>query len=367
MANLFIEPSDVWLFRDGRPFAQGGIGRAVSQFPPTPQTMQGVIRSARLGQSGEPFDAGKWSTPLRQEIGQPDDFGRLRLRGPLVAQRVGAGLQRLFPWPRDVIRSQSGWQILAPTAAPSLVANWPRDGLQSLLPSAASDPTRFEPGWIGEAGFLAYLAGQPGGIPDRESHAVYEREPRLGIQIDSPAKRTEPGMLYQVEFIRPAPEVGLLVEAGGVTLARSGLVQLGGEARAGRYETVTTGVDLPQTGRLPGTPSPVRFKLYLATPTFFADGWLPAFAGTSLAGTWRGVPVRLLAAAVGRPQPIGGRDISQRDRQRPIRYAVPAGSVYYFETAAPPSQVLAAFDGQCVADAAPDAQIGYGLAYVGAW
>ncbi|MBL8152360.1 MAG: CRISPR-associated protein Cmr3, partial [Blastocatellia bacterium] len=39
--NLFIEPSDVWLFRDARPFAAGEQSRATSLFPPTPRTIQG--------------------------------------------------------------------------------------------------------------------------------------------------------------------------------------------------------------------------------------------------------------------------------------------------------------------------------------
>src|SRR5918992_4003818 len=118
--NIFIEPSDVWLFRDGRPFAPGERGRAVSFFPPTPQTLQGTIRSTRLAQSGEPFDYRKWSSGLKAEIGEPprrdpqgnyepDNFGALHLRGPLVAKRNGDGAQRFFPLPEDVTRLQDVW------------------------------------------------------------------------------------------------------------------------------------------------------------------------------------------------------------------------------------------------------------------
>lgn len=132
--NIFIEPSDVWLFRDGRPFAPNERGRAVSLFPPAPQTVQGVIRSARLAQSGESFDYRKWSDALKAEIGQPDTFGELlRLRGPLVARRKdNGGVQRFLPLPMDVTKLQDAWHILAPRPAPDQLAS------QGLAAAAAS-------------------------------------------------------------------------------------------------------------------------------------------------------------------------------------------------------------------------------------
>lgn len=173
-------------------------------------------------------------------------------------------------------------------------------------------------------------------------------------------------MLYQVEFVRPEADVGLLVEVEGVTLPCSGLLQLGGEARAGRYETVTTGVTLSPDGCLTDGDKPLRFKVYLATPAFFRQGWLPAAINAqTLQGNWQGIDVTLIAAAIGKPQAIGGRDIARGDTQRAIRRAVPAGSVYFFETQATTDEVLAAFDGQCVCDAEADRQIGFGLGYVG--
>jgi CRISPR-associated protein Cmr3 len=111
----------------------------------------------------------------------------------------------------------------------------------------------------------------------------------------------------------------------------------------------------------------MRFKLYFATPAISANGWLPCWLDVqSLRGQWDNVDVQLIAAAVGKPQAIGGRDLA-RNSHRYIRRAVPAGSVYFFETGASDDEVLAAFDGQCVSDLETDARIGFGLCYVGGW
>lgn len=379
--NLFIEPSDVWLFRDARPFAAGEQSRAASLFPPTPRTMQGALRSARLGQSGEPFHFSQWSQALRNEIGQPDNFGALNLRGPVLAKRIGANqtAQRFFPLPQDAVKFKSRWHILTPQPSTDFKTNW-SGNLQPLLPPAGSEPEKCEIGWVDEDALLAYLQRDESGFQNYsndkdkflKSDELFTRESRFGVQIDSRPKRPTEGNLYQIEFMRLREDVGLLIEVSGLGLNGNGLLQLGGEARAARYETTTTNLDLLTAGRLSDGNKPLRFKIYFATPAIFRRGWLPETitlqANDDYTGTWRGVEVKLLAAALGRAQPIGGRDISQKDIQRNIQRAVPAGSVYFLEvldSKRNAQDVLTAFDGKCVSDV--DAQIGFGLCYVGGW
>jgi len=361
--NIFIEPSDVWLFRDARPFAPDERGRAVSLFPPTPRTMQGVIRSLRLAQSGASFE--KQST-WPADVGTPNDFGSLLLKGPLIARRHGDGVQRFFPLPRDVVQLKSGWHILAPTSDQEVISNW-RAGLRLLLPPENTEPTKFEGGWLCEDGLLAYLKGTVCGVHVHPANTFFLHEPRVGVEIDSFAKRPVEENLYQIEFVRLQQDTGLLVEAHGISLEQKGLLQLGGEARGGRYQKVTSGTDLSREDRFKDG-EPLRFKLYFATPAIFKHGWLPEavqFNGSAIQGIWRGISLTLVAAAVGRWQPIGGRDITPNGSQRAIRGAVPAGSVYFLESDAKANDVLSEFDGQCVSDV--DGQIGFGLCYVGGW
>jgi len=363
--HMFIEPSDVWLFRNARPFAAGEQGRAVSVFPPTPRTIQGVIRSARLAQSGEPFDFRHWSTALQAEIGQPDNFGALHLRGPLVARREGQDIHPFFPLPLDITRLYGAWRILVPQPAQRFETNW-HPALLPLLPTNEGEPDKFDSGWLSEAALMAYLSNDELGLEIRDSAELFVLEPRFGVQINSGPKRPHEGMLFQVEFVRVKEDVGLLVEGSGVTLTTAGLLQLGGEARAGRYVTVPRGLDLPRSGRLKDGSGLLPFKLYLATPAIFTNGWLPGWLDpATLAGQHNGMSVQLVAAAVGKPQPIGGRDIARGDRQRAMHRAVPAGSVFFFTTPASASDVMDAFDGQCLSDVG--AQISFGLSYVGGW
>lgn len=372
--NIFIEPCDVWLFRDGRPFAPNERGRAVSLFPPTPQTVQGVIRSARIAQESSASFTNQSTWPA--EVGTPDNFGNLQLRGPLVARRrSNGGVQRFFPLPMDVTKLKSPlpdgrdsetWHILAPRPAPDLETNWHHRDLQPLLPPPG-EPMKFDLVWLDESALAAYLRSTaPTDDTVTKTDCLFSHEPRLGVQVDSRPKRPVEGMLYQVEYVRPEADVGLLVEVEGVTLPRSGLLQLGGEARAGRYETVMTGVTLSPDGCLTDGDKPLRFKAYFATPALFGHGWLPdPINPGTLHGNWRGIDLKLIAAAIGKPQAIGGRDIARGDSQRAIRRAVPAGSVYFFETNADANDVFAAFNGQCVSDV--DARIGFGLCYAGGW
>lgn len=361
MTSIFIEPSDVWLFRDGRPFAAADQTRAASIFPPTPRTIQGVLRSAFIAQQNKRFDGSDWDDVFKKQLGTTQDFGTLKMKGVVLAGRTGQVIQKFFPHPADLVEFKDGWQVLKPQGA--LQTNW-NSGLRQLLPTNQPEPEKFEFGWLPEEGLRKYLAGVP--RKPTPSGELFEREARFGIEIESQPKRTAEGKLYQVEFIRLKDNYGLLVEFEGLPFKSSGLLQLGGEAKAGSYKTVAENLSLTRDNPLKTSAAPLQFKLYLATPAIFKQGWLPDWIdANTLQGEWKTLPVTLVSAALHKPQSIGGRDISLPDQQRAMHRAVPAGSVYFFETAASAADVFNVFDGQCVSDV--DAQIGYGLSYVGGW
>ena len=113
MWQLFVEPNDVLLFRDGKPFTAGEDPRAQSPFPPTPFTIQGALRSKVLFDSGVSPSEYVSDLPndkaqnLRKLIGVPGkDYGQLRLRGPFVARRRDGTITRYFPLPADVVKTE---------------------------------------------------------------------------------------------------------------------------------------------------------------------------------------------------------------------------------------------------------------------
>jgi CRISPR-associated protein Cmr3 len=360
---LFIEPSDVWLFRDGKPFDAGADHRAASLFPPNPSTLQGAIRSnvlALYGVDFEDFRRGQAAPEIHAQIGYPPTpgakgnasgrLGSLQLHGPYLARCEGSKIQPYFPCPLDLLEVDGKITRLKAQQADPFEANWPAES--TLVPLIVPDEkTPGEPvvDWLSAEGLKQYLNG---GIPPRGefvSHStLFEQEPRFGIGLETASKRPQEGLLYQVEYIRPQKGVGLLVEVQGLDESQwgeAGVFSMGGEGRAARYRVTGNaleGLSSPEDGS----------KLYLPVPTYFEKGWLPR--------TWDDFfspAPTLKSAAVGHSRAIGGWDVAH-NRQKPMRRFVPAGSVYIFDQSLKPT-------GSSVCDDTTDAQMGYGTYFIG--
>ena len=336
---LFLEPSDVWLFRDGKPFDAGADHRANSIFPPHPTTMQGAIRRKLLVLQGVDLDD---QGAVKTLVGDMTDLKNLQLRGPFVARCEANGVMPYFPCPADVVKADRDVVQLTPGAANSFAANWP--GGKELSPIVYRGGKKIDAGryWLTADRLSAYLKGEPLNEADLINEGqLFEREGRLGIGVDSDVKRPEEGLLYQAQVIRARDHVGLLVEVSGVDNTqwnRTGLLQLGGEMRATQYEVIDAPAVWPQS--LAGEQ---RSKIYLATPACFDAGWK--------SNQWV-----LAAAALGRYQTIGGWDVATQ-RQKAMRRYAPAGSVYYLEQ---PSSIETAM-------AEVDRRMGFGQYFTGRW
>ncbi|MCL6645686.1 MAG: CRISPR-associated protein Cmr3 [Dehalococcoidia bacterium] len=323
MMHIFLQPLDVWLFRDGRPFDAGSDHRAESRFPPYPSVMQGVIRSHHLVVRGVDLRDPK---AIEQAVGTADDLRGLRLRGPFLACReTGGRIVRYFPQPADAVTVDKDTHTLRPASAP----REPDAGVHTSAPTPLllgldDEPTKGEGGlWLDEDALRSYLrGGTVAGVPSAE---LFARESRFGIGIEPGNRVTCEGALYEAEFIRPCPGVGLLVEVEGYDgWPERGTVRIGGEGRGAVFEQVS-----PAPWPSPPDPLPARFAVYFATPAFFDGGWQPV--GCAWDRYFEG-EVRLLAAAVGRYESVGGYDLAA-GRHKPARRYVPAGSVYYFAAA----------------------------------
>ena len=366
---LFIQPNDVLLFRDGKPFVAGEDHRAGSLFPPTPFTMQGVIRSKVLFESGispaDFADGAAAAEALRIQIGAPrSGYGKLHLRGPFVAKRDRTGgLVRYFRLPADLVRVGGKPTMVKPLAAHPFIDNLPA-GLSPLW-HRTLDPLAEIKGWLAEEDFHKYLAGQDVVIiPESE---LLVREPRFGITLDYLRRSTQEGMLYQMEFLRLCQGVGFVLEIEGIPPfgPANGFLQVGGDARVATYEVLTTEL----------TPSPNanafgrRIKIVLLTPAWFSDGWQPNGGDW---GQFFSGEVRLVAAALRRAQSVGGAFADDQERhnhrnfQKPLRRFVPAGSVFFFESHEPVTIARKPFT-ETPADEGDFGQIGFGCAAVTSW
>lgn len=320
MTTLFLEPLDVWLFRDGRPFRASQQFRAASRFPPSPLVMQGALRAYHLMvHTRVPVHDQR---AVAAAVGEPDDWGSLRLAGPLVARRDRTGsLELLVPPPADAVAHRNALRRLPapeeppdglrlPVPTPRLFPLWTLDEV-----TASKSARRL---WLRLADLAAYCRGEE--VPGIPQDALWVEEVRIGIAQDSERRTTREGHYYEARYVRPYPGVGLLVTFGGLAWPEErGLLALGGERRSAQFEAVSS-VALPE----PPDPLPERFVLYFLTPAIFELGWRPRDWNRFFDGE-----VELVAAALERYETIGGFDVAS-GRERAGHRAVPAGSAYYF-------------------------------------
>ncbi|HLA64853.1 MAG TPA: type III-B CRISPR module-associated protein Cmr3 [Rhodothermales bacterium] len=376
--TLFVEPNDVLVFRDGRPFDAGADHLATGPFPPPPSTLYGAVRSALLAHAGARFDEPAFGLTGDEAavLGTHTAPGSLSIGPPVLALKSRTGLHRLYPVPLDLLarKDGAGPEAVLLRPAPETGAfgksNLPR-GLRPLLPATPHPAGTFYErmgGLLTEEGFAALLAGI---VPDSSQvvrvDEVFVREPRTSVSLRGDALHDFTGTglngkLFTVDFVRLCEGYGLAVDvqAGPIAVPRSGLLRLGGEGRtAGFTQCEPLPADRPAFEA--GTK---QVRVVLLSPAPFDAGWLPDGLDAGMLG---GIRVRLDGAAVGRPVNVGGWDIAA-GRPRPTRPAAPTGSVYFL-TLEQPSDAAALFDsldGQSLCSGA-DAQQGLGYVRLGLW
>jgi len=341
-----IYPVDVLFFRGMEPMNAGEAAVVSSQFPPSPEVMQGFVRANLLMTLGVAFDDYRLAALRRggsqaaqnalDLLGGPNGLGRLDLRGPYLIQQRGEGVERWYPAPLDLYRGADGdWERATPAAPVECDL-----GTVALL--APPDGETAAGRWISSHGLQRYLAGQQ--IPQRlvvGADTLYAEERRVGIARDPTTRVSREGMIYAPVFVRlddresgglrPA---GIGVRVRGIPeelqLLCGGLSRLGGEGRLAEVE-IHPEVDLP-----PAAGSGDGRRLLLLTPARWGGSWLPPGfepRNEEWHGWLHGAAVTLVSAAVDRPRRFGGLDMVG-GRPKDAEACVPAGSVYYIRAGA---------------------------------
>lgn len=397
---IVIDPLDVLLFRDSKPFTAGESHRARSLFPPNPSTFLGAIRAKIINDKlaeqnlefGSYYNGDGKLKDLIAEVGAPDGKGALKLKGPFLVSPNGNNVFKIhFPLPRDLMQPESrlgGSKPMNPLApleaiSPGVHTNMP--DLKYLWSTAGGEAPE------GIAYFNAlelkrYLCDEPI-ASKRSSEQLYDHEPRVGIRLQREQRTAKLGQLYQIEFVRLEKDVRMLLYISmkkDELLESDGLIVLGGEQRGAHFQNeqidhLTGMEDLIKTmkKRLAAEIAKTEhFKIYLAAPAIFRVdcdegrklyGWLPSWINESddFIGSCAGTEVQLVSAAIGKPISIGGWDLAQR-KSKGMRKAVPPGSVYYFKLReGDPQKLIDNFHFQCISEDVPGA--GMGLAFVGLW
>lgn len=378
-----IFPLDVLFFRGSSPMNAGEGGFITGLFPPSPEMVQGLVRSTLLSALGVPFH--EYADAVKQPgaasargrdavalLGAGGDLGRLQLRGPYLIRERGSMdapvWQRWYPAPLDLRRQESGWRAVGPGR--TVETDLGRVRLLAPTASAAADgaPASDRPAdaplWIDEVGLARYLAGEI--VPHdavADAHTFYVAEPRVGIGRDPTTRTAREAMLFAPSFVRLVEQdgrVGIAVRVDGVepSLERqcAGVQRFGGE---GRLVEIVVAEAAP-----PPSPPPLaeRARLVALTPTRWEGGWLPGLDGGE--GPWPAtlgdISLTVISGAIGKPVRIGGWDI-MAGKPKPAAACVPAGSVWYVEA---PGAGLARLHDTCIGTRKT---AGFGHLLVGAW
>lgn len=371
MTWFIIEPSDVWMFRTGQPFAAGEGHTARSQFPPSALTVQGALRAAISASQGVSLSAYRdqssaAATEVAAQIGGPGqnqlDLGKLRLRGPHLVHWNSDGLRRFFRVPADVVVYGDAVSMLSPVRQAGAVTDTRL--LPLNMPTTNVKPTDTAHYWMSGDQLDRYLDNRlEQQAKFYASDNLFTSEYRFGIGVDAGTRTAVEGMLYNAEFIRMKPNTGLLVEVNGVDskyLPPDWIQNFGGEGRSATLQQV---IDLPPTPMQ--IVAPEQFKIVFLTPAYFSGGWQPLKEDTGWSRLL-GRAVKLISAAVPGYTAIGGWNSQTRLPRQTHRY-VPAGSVYYFESAGADLSPINTLVSESPDDIADATALGFGEIAVASW
>lgn len=365
--GVFVEisPLDTLFFRDGKPFTMGEDTWAVTIFPPPPSVVYGALRTAIITQRGglKEFIEAKGNGEFK-DIGSVDKLGSLHLRGVFLKE----GNFCYFPTPRDLVSKKEDREknlfLLELKEKSTTNIDTPY-----LLYSPIREEVETKTDTFISTLFLRnYLLKDNISLNYRDD--FWQLEPKIGIGRSRVSLAAEEGKLYRVGMIRLKEGVSLVVELEGLLgrFEEEGLIRFGGEGKGARYKQIANNPikDLKSEDfkdRIKKAINETKmFKLYLATPAFFKNGWYPAWLNKN-----SGIDLRLLTAAVGKPLSIGGWDIAKRGPKF-MQRMVPAGSVYYFEVtnhAINADKILATFHGKNICDDENYNKQGFGLSFLG--
>jgi len=353
--QIKINPLDTLFFRDGKPFTMGEDSWTSGIFPPYPSVIYGALRSAYFSNHVDELKkATKWNDPTKN----------LKIKGiHFLVEDADDNVNIYSPLPNDCVQKKGDGDNVV-----SILQ------IHELANVKSSCPTRY----VLKSMITEKVESVGGGLISITSLKKYLEctndsfssilkvtdkvlaEPKIGIGISNKTGTAKKGMFYRVGMNR-LDGLSLLIDFEGLDLPKEGMMKLGGEGKAACYKKPKKHISPSiYDSKVDGT----MFKLYLSTPTIFRKGWLPVWIDEkTLIGKYKGLKLKLLTASIGKTISIGGFDMKAR-KPKPMRKAVPAGSLYYFKIVEGDlRKAFEVFNQTAISDIDP--MQGFGIAYVG--
>ena len=328
--KIIIEPNDVLMFRESKPYTAGESHLAKSVLP-LPQAIAGALRSAILVKSN-------FSDEARQIVGYNEKEPKFEILGHFLFKEG----EEYFPTPLDVAKAKGIDSYFFVKPLP-LHHHW--NG--KFIFKGKTIHFSGVGGYLSYKDLIRYLKGElkEEELEDVVRDNLVRRESRVGIKLGD-AKTTEEGYFYKAEFLRLNKDVKLSVWlnddheiAVRDLLGKSGLIRLGGEGRFAKF-TIVDGNPLNELEKSWNEINEMinenrRFKLYIATPLLIRENdmytWdIRSLLESKLNKNESKFEIKNIYPLIGKPLTFSGWDYA-KNKPKPNRYAVPAGSVYFVE------------------------------------
>jgi len=357
--RIKIDALDTLFFRDGKPFTMGTETWGKGIFPPYPSVVYGALRTLYFSYD---VDALKYTSSF-DESNPSDPTKALTIKGFYIQR----GYDLIFPLPMDCvkekdIKEKNKLLLLKPQSMQGT------SNCKTAMVFRTGEDKKIEnieDGWTDSPTISEYLADNCNNMYCTRLSDFVLSESKIGIGRDNKTRTAEDSMLYRIGMKR-LKDVSIVVDVEGLNLpVKSGLMKLGGEGRPVSFTVVE---EIEKMAVPPPKLMEKKIKIYLATPGIFNNGWLPGgIDENTLEGSINNIRLRLVTAAIGRPLYIGGFDMKKGPK--PMKRAVPAGSVYYFELLGDydSKEVAKALHNKAISDNEAYRKQGFGIIYIGRW
>ncbi|MBL7815763.1 MAG: type III-B CRISPR module-associated protein Cmr3 [Saprospiraceae bacterium] len=352
--TITLNPLDTFFFRDGKPFTMGAETWADGVFPPAPSVLYGALRSLWLSQ-------------------QKDGFSEVNIKASenLRIKKIGLQVGELaIPAPRDLVKEKyyAAYHLTKPIESNFLIK---KQGLKAVLPPTEDFVEELSgSNFLNKDSFQAYLNDDLSNLTFHSD--IILNESKIGIGRDFETRTTEEGKLYRVDFKRfIAEDTRFVIEFEGLSFNHMDFLRFGGEGKAVHIELLDKKPSI-QPPKFEGDEK--SFRLVLATPSVFDNGWLPDWINeSSFEGEYEGIKLKLVSASLGRPLSIGGFGYNLKNKRfepKTMFRAIPVGSVYWFDILEGSiNDVVTKFHEQSILNSSPKfsqkAKEGFGICYVG--
>jgi len=336
---ILFQPVDTLFFRGNRPFTAGVDTFAELVFP-TPLAIYGAVGDYILKKNNT--DLTNFFAPKDPSVQDPVlgkyceklENTRLKIRGPFLYYD-----ERLFLFPPANVYCKPGIIKICTPDINNQSFKW--DINEPIKPVSLPD-LDFEPydKLLSMDDMLRYLKNEKisAFLGEKKQEDLLQDERRFGQRLNPSTLTVAEGYLYSTTHLRFKEELrekvyhqaGLMVQ---VEIAdrdfsfTDGITIVGGERRMAKM-VVKNNFSLPDIKEKIINDFNHRFFIYLVTPAIFNNGWRPADFPAPYNDN-----CQLVGAVVNKPVYISGwrRTGDSAGYPRPLKKAVPAGGVYFFQ------------------------------------